>query len=570
LKRFVLPGYKLLVNKILRDFRDQFPILKQEVNGVPLIYLDNAATSQKPAAVILAESEYYQSDNANIHRAPHELGERATAAYEKVRESVREFINAESIDEIIFTKGTTDSVNLVANSLSQFFIKPDSEILLTELEHHSNIVPWQIVAKRVGASVLAAKVTSSGEIDLADFEQKLNAKTAVVSFAHVSNALGTVHPVEKLVSLVRKKVPGALIFIDGAQWISHAKTDVRALDADFYAFSAHKVYGPTGVGILYGKKELLLKMPPVNGGGDMIERVSFAGTTFAKPPYRFEAGTPNIAGVIGLGAALEFLKKTPWKELEDSESEISKTVVEELAKIKRVTIVGNPKRRMCAVSFTVDAMAPMDVAVKLNQYGVAVRAGHHCCMPLMEALGLPGTVRASWSGYTTREEILGFSAALKKIVMEEETRPQELGELTFGKSFASSAKQALAELREVFLSSAESRAELLLEFGAAHPRRLEILRKLAPEVQGCMSEVRMVTRSTADGKIQIASDSNTEIVRGLLTIVERVFSGQSKEEIKELGPESLFAALDLPGFVSMQRRTGLESVLREISKSINK
>ncbi len=555
------------MNKELQKFRNEFPILNQQVGNSQLVYLDNAATSQKPNAVIEAESEYYRHNNANIHRAPHELGERATAAYEEVREKVREFINANSIDEIIFTKGTTDAVNLVANSLSQFHITKDSQILLTEIEHHSNIVPWQIVAERVGAEVLAAKVTPKGEIDLKDFESKLNEKTKVVSFAHVSNALGTVHPVAELIGLTRKRAPNALVFIDGAQWISHAKTDVGALNCDFYAFSAHKVYGPTGVGILYGKKDLLMKMPPVNGGGDMIEKVSFSGTTYAKPPYRFEAGTPNIAGVIGLGAALDFFKTQSWEEIEEREAEICSRVVEQLSATEKVTIIGDPKKRMSAVSFIVEGMSAMDVAVRLNQYGVAVRAGHHCCMPLMEALGIPGTVRASWSGYTSKEEIDVLGKALKEVVTQIGTAGEEKTELEFTKPSAQSVSAALIEIRELLLSAGDSRSEILLELGALHPHRIGLLRKLTPQVQGCMSEVRMLTKTT-DDRLEIAADSNAEIVRGLLTIVEKVFSGQKKAEIKAFGPQNLFTELDLPGFVSMQRRTGLESVLRLIEAAV--
>jgi len=552
----------------LTEIREQFPILSQNVGGGALVYLDNAATSQKPNFVISAESEYYRHDNANIHRAPHELGERATAAYEGVREKVRTFINARTTGEIIFTKGTTDAVNLVSLSLSRFHYGQDDEILLTELEHHSNIVPWQLAAERVGAKVIAAKVTPEGEIDLEDFSKKLNERTKVVSFGHVSNALGTVHPVRELIVQVRERAKNAYVFIDGAQWVAHAKTDVLALDADFYAFSAHKLYGPTGVGVLYGKQSILERMPPVYGGGDMIDKVSFSGTTYAPPPHRFEAGTPNIAGVVALGAAIDFFKKYPWKELTEHEERISELASKELSQIEGVRIVGMPKRRMSAISFIVEGMAPMDVAVRLNRYGVAVRAGNHCCMPLMEALGIEGTVRASWSIYTSEEEIRRFTEALRSVVSQRTETASETTKILFSEQRAQSPQQALQELRELFISAGESRSELLLELGAAHLRQLAVLRQLTPQVQGCASEVRFITRKTPEGRLEIASDSNTEIVRGLLSIVERVFSGQKLDDLKAFQPEKLFTELDLPGFVSMQRRTGLESVLKLVAAAV--
>lgn len=550
------------------SIREKFPILNAKVHGKSLIYLDSAATSQKPEIVISTESLYYREYNSNVHRAPHDLSEIATAAYESVREKVRKFLNAEHKDEIIFTKGTTDSVNLVASSLKHIFIKRNSEILLTELEHHSNIVPWQMTASEVGATIVAAKVSSTGEIDLGDFESKLNKSTSVVSFATVSNALGTVHPIDKIVSLVRKKSPDALIFIDGAQSVAHTKTDVQSLGVDFFAFSSHKAYGPTGVGVLYGRKDLLLKMPPVSGGGDMIDKVSFSGTTYAPPPFRFEAGTPNIAGVIGFGAALDFIENIKWEVIESHEREISDSILNELSKIDKVKVIGSPEKRMSAVSFIVEGMAPLDVAVKLNDFGVAVRAGHHCCMPLMEALGLAGTVRASWGIYTTKEEIKAFAESLRKIASERVVLANDDGEIIFGKQQAASPKDALNAIKQALISAEDSKSEYLLELGRAHPRRLVQLRALTPEVQGCMSEVRIITKISDDNRLFIASDSNSEIVRGLLAIVEQVFSGQLVEDINKIKESSIQKELELSGLISIQRRTGLESVLSVISKSI--
>ena len=551
----------------LKSFREHFPILEQQIGSSKLVYLDSAATSQKPLSVINAESNFYKNNNANVHRAPHELSERSTEAYEQVREKVKNFLNAASSEEIIFTKGTTQSINLVAQSLSQFHINSDSEIVLTELEHHSNIVPWQIIAHKVGAKILPARVQTNGEIDLKDFEHKLSEKTSVVSFASVSNALGTAHPIEKMIMMVRKKSPRALILIDAAQSVSHMQTDVRALDVDFLVFSAHKLYGPTGVGVLYGKKEVLESMPPVEGGGDMIERVSFSGTTYARPPFRFEAGTPNIAGVVSFGAALDFIQSFPWNDIEAHELNILNRFVDQLSSIEKVKIIGKPQKRSSAVSFVIEGMSPLDVAVSLNRHGIAVRAGHHCCMPLMESLGLIGTVRVSWAGYTTEDEIERFGSALKEVIRAHETNLNQDEALFFAPQSASSIQQAMNEARAILNNAGEFRSEVLLELAGSHPRRLQVLRKIAPEIPGCMSEVRLVTKVEEHGKLFIASDSNSEIVRGLLSLVEKVFSGQHIEEIQKYDYRNLFLELDLPGFISVQRRSGLESVLRSIFAS---
>jgi len=559
---------------ISKRIRSEFPLLNQQISGKALIYLDNAATTQKPKSVIEAEAHFYQNDNANIHRAPHALGERATALYEEVRERVRQFVGAKDVSEIIFTSGTTQSVNLVANSFGEVGVASGDEILTTELEHHSNIVPWQMLAKRKGATVHAARVTPSGEIDLEDFERKLSSKTKIVTFAHVSNALGTIHPIEKLIALVRAKAKQSVIFVDGAQWIAHGPTDVASLDCDFYAFSAHKMFGPTGVGVLYGRKELLEKMPPFLGGGDMIERVSFGGTTFAAPPARFEAGTPNIAGVVALGAAIDFISSLDWQELEESERELARKLRETVGKIPGVKLVGESSNALAITSFTVVGQSPVDVAVRLNQHGIAVRAGHHCCMPLMESLNLPGTVRASASIYNTVEEIEKFGLALAEVAKATEQTPvpargSEL-KLQFGASSATTVREAIQNLRELFESvgDANEKQELLMELGASHPAQLGFLRECAPAVKGCLSEVRLVLSKNSEGRLFLASDSNAQIVRGLLSIVERAFSGQLASDILSFGPKTLFTELNLPGFVSVQRRSGLESVLNQIERSL--
>lgn len=557
--------------ELAQRVRSQFPVLDQQIGSSRLVYLDNAATTQKPRAVIDAKNDFYEHYNANIHRAPHTLAERATARYEEVRERVRHFIGARDTAEIIFTTGTTGSLNLIARSFGEIGVQAGDEILLTELEHHSNIVPWQMLAQRKGATVLAARVTQSGEIDHGHFRELLSSRTKIVSFAHVSNALGTIHPVEELVRTVREHAPQAVVVIDGAQWVAHGPTDVVALDCDFYVFSAHKLYGPTGVGVLYGRAELLERMPPFLGGGDMIDRVSFSsGTTFAKPPARFEAGTPNIAGVIGLGAAIEFLSSFDWSEIEQSEDALGRYLRERIAQVDKLKVIGSAQKGLAICSFTVSGQSPVDVAVRLNSYGIAVRAGHHCCMPLMESLGLTGTVRASCAIYNCKKDVDALVSALTEIVSKT-TEPKQSNQelkLQFGSSGGASVQEAVLQLKTLFDSVDDQlgRQELLMELGETHPNQLPILRNCAPAVKGCLSEVRLVLNRSSDNKLFIASDSNAQIVRGLLTIVERAFSGQSIEEIRSYGPKRIFADLNLPGFVSVQRRSGLESVLNEIVK----
>ncbi len=549
--------------------RGEFPALQQTVNGHPLVYLDNGATTQKPGTVIEVEAEFYRTDNANVHRSPHLLGQRATERYEHVREEVRQFIGAADRTEIVFTKGTTEGLNLIAYSYGSIALEAGDEILVSELEHHSNIVPWQLAAARTGASVKAIPVTPKGELDLSALPALLSPKTKIVSLAHVSNALGTIHPIREIIKRIRAAAPNAVVAIDGAQWVAHRPTNVQELDCDFYVFSGHKMFGPTGTGILYGKKALLNMMPPFLGGGDMIDKVSFAGTTYAEPPHRFEAGTPNIAGIIALGTAVEFIAGIDWTEMESHEREITSLVIGELKNIPGVTLIGEPEERMSAASFRLNGLAAMDVAVMLNQHGVAVRAGHHCCMPLMEKLGVDGTVRASWSAYNTVDDVHRFAAALREISAGKRIDPVNQAEgLTFAKPSAGTVSEAVSAIKTTFASvpDATSRQELLMELGAKHSNQLNVLRECAAPVQGCMSEVRLVTR-IEEGKLRIASDSNAMVVRGLLELVDRAFSGQRAEEIVQFNPHRLLEELALSEFVSFQRRSGLQSVLTQIERA---
>lgn len=393
--------------------RAQFPILHQQVRGKPLVYLDNAASGQKPEAVITAITDCYRGYYSNIHRGVHALSERSTTAFEEARESVRSFLNAASAREIVFLRGTTEAINLVAHSFLRPRLAAGDEILVTEMEHHSNIVPWQLVAAEKGARVVAAPITDVGELDLDAFERLLGPRTRLVAVAHVSNVLGTVNPVARIVALARAR--GIPVLVDGAQGAPHLGVDVQALGCDFYAFSAHKVYGPSGVGALWGKAEHLTAMPPYQGGGGMIRRVSFAGTTFADPPERFEAGTPDIAGVIGFGAALEWTRGIGLDAIAAHEEALTAYAMARLAEIPGLRLIGTAADKAGVVSFVLGHVHPHDIGTVLDREGVAVRVGHHCAQPLMDRYGVPATARASFAVYNTPAEIDALVAALWKV-----------------------------------------------------------------------------------------------------------------------------------------------------------
>ena len=392
--------------------RREFPILHQQVNGQPLVYLDNAATMQKPAAVIDAIADYYRRDNANVHRGAHALASRATDAMEQARERVAEFIGGVAREEILWTRGTTESINLVANSWGRANLRAGDEILLSTMEHHANIVPWQMVAAATGARIRVLPITEDGALDLAALPGLLNERTRLVAITQMSNVLGTVNPVAEIARQVH--AAGALVLIDGAQAINHFSVDVRALGADFYVFSGHKLFGPTGIGVLYGRRELLDAMPPWQGGGQMIERVSFEGTTYAQVPWKFEAGTPHIAGTIGLGAAVAWLQGLDRAAADAHEQTLLARLDAGLDAIPGVRRIGTAAGRAAIASFVVDGVHPTDVGVLLDQQGVAVRAGHHCTMPLMDHFGIPGTVRASLAPYNTLAEVDRLLVALDK------------------------------------------------------------------------------------------------------------------------------------------------------------
>jgi len=393
--------------------REQFPILQQTAHGKPLVYLDNAATTQKPVAVIDAVDNYYRTQNSNVHRGAHYLGDLATAALEDARLSVARFLNAER-EEVIWTKGTTESLNLVAYSFGGSQLKAGDEVLVSTLEHHANIVPWQQVCERTGATLKVIPLAADGSLNLSDIDNLLTGNTKILSIAHASNALGTLNPVEELIAKARNV--GAYVVLDGAQAVSHFSVDVKALDCDFYAFSGHKIFGPTGIGVLYGKKDLLNAMPPYQTGGEMIETVSFEKSTWNRLPYKFEAGTPHIAGAVGLGAALEWLMAQDREAIWEHEKALLAYATEKAKAFPGLRIIGDAEHKVGVLSFLIDNTHPSDVGTLLDQQGVAVRTGHHCTMPLMAALQIPGTVRASFAPYNTHADVDALFAGLEKII----------------------------------------------------------------------------------------------------------------------------------------------------------
>lgn len=404
----------LLSSFDVKRIREDFPVLHQEVNKKQLVYFDNAATTQKPKVVLDALQAYYRQDNANIHRGLHTLAERATAAFEETRNTVQKLLNAAHREEIIFTKGTTDSINLVASSFGRHFISKGDEIIISGMEHHSNIVPWQMLCEEKGAILKVIPVSDAGELDVEAFEKLLSPRTRLVAVVYVSNALGTINPVKKIIASARNT--GAYILLDGAQATSHLEIDVQDLDCDFFAFSAHKLYGPTGVGVLYGKKALLDAMPPYQGGGEMIKEVTFEKTTWNELPYKFEAGTPNIADVVAFNAAIQYLNQISKPAIAAHEHALLSYATQALLQIPGTRLVGQAAQKIAVLSFVVEGVHPQDLGVLLDNFGIAVRTGHHCTQPLMKRFGIPGTVRASFAMYNTLEEVDYFMTSLEKAI----------------------------------------------------------------------------------------------------------------------------------------------------------
>jgi cysteine desulfurase / selenocysteine lyase len=409
----VTPDFRGAVAFDVGRIRRDFPILAREVYGKKLVYLDNAATSQKPRAVIDAVARYYEQTNANVHRGVHFLSEQATAEHERARRAVKDFIHARDVTEIIFVRGATEAVNLVAQTYGRKHVAAGDEVLISAMEHHSNIVPWQLLCEEKGAKLRIIPMNDAGELQLNDYEKLLSPRTKIVALAHVSNALGTVNPLSRMIELAhRKNIP---VLVDGAQAVPHMKVDVQALDSDFYAFSSHKMFGPMGMGVLHGKAALLESMPPYQGGGDMISSVTFEKTTYNKLPFKFEAGTPNVAGAVGLGAAIEYLNAIGMDNVAQYEHELLAYATERISAIAGVRPIGTAKERAGVLSFVVEGIHPHDVGTILDQEGIAIRTGHHCAQPVMHRFGVPATARASFAFYNTKEEVDALAQGILKV-----------------------------------------------------------------------------------------------------------------------------------------------------------
>jgi cysteine desulfurase/selenocysteine lyase len=559
----------------VQRIRADFPILKRTVHGKPLIYFDNAATTQKPQVVLDALANYYETQNANVHRGAHRLSELATEAYEGARVKVQKFLGAHCLREIIFTRGTTDAINLVANSFGRSHVKPGDEILITWMEHHSNIVPWQMLCEERKAHLRVVPITDSGELRLDQFEKMISPRTKLISLVHVSNALGTINPIRKVIELAHRR--GVPVLVDGAQSVSHVRVDVQALDCDFFVFSGHKIYGPTGIGVLYGKAKHLELMPPYQGGGDMIRTVRFEKTTYNELPYKFEAGTPNMAGAIGLGAALDYVDKIGLEAISAHEHELLVSATRYLADMPGVRIIGTAADKAGALSFVVDdpPMSALDVGSRLDLEGIAVRTGHHCCMPLMERFGIPGTARASFAVYNTQEEVEIFAHALKSTLTEAGNRVKTVPlashqDPIFPGAAAASPKQASEELVELFdfLDDWGDRYRQIIEMGEKLPFMPESMKTPEHRVHGCQSTVYLWPRVKpgTNNVIEFLADSDADIVRGLVALLQKVYSGQAADQIVAFDVQEFMHRLGLDQNLSMGRRNGLGEMIQRIRK----
>lgn len=562
----------------LRRIRDEFPILRQKVHGKPLVYLDNAATTQKPLAVLDALRRYYEAENANVHRGVHLLSERATEAYEAARVKVQKFVNANCLRELIFTKGCTEAINLVAQTYGRAHVKAGDEVVVTWLEHHSNIVPWQMLCQEKGARLRVVPITDAGELRIDELAHLLGPRTRLLALAHVSNSLGTINPVKEVIALAHSQ--GVPVLVDGAQAVPHLRVDVQDLDCDFYAFSGHKVYGPTGIGALYGKARHLETMPPYQGGGDMIRTVTFEKTTWNELPYKFEAGTPNIAGAIGLGAAVDYVEEVGRSAIAGHEQYLLEYATDRLSAVSGVRLVGTAPHKAAVLSFVVDnpPLSALDVGTQLDLEGIAVRTGHHCCQPVMDRFGIPGTARASLAVYNTVEEIDLFATALEKIVVRAGGRsrvPVRMvsaagvkAEPVYPAATADSPQAAAEELVEAFgfFEEKEERYQYIVDLGNKLLPMPEEFKTEDNRVHGCQSVVHLHARQRpgTDDVFEFLADSDAAIVRGLIAILQRVFSGQSARAVLAFDTHTFFNKIGLDTGLILNRRLGLDAMVKRI------
>ncbi|TWX56191.1 SufS family cysteine desulfurase [Colwellia hornerae] len=541
-------------------FRQHFPLLSNRVNNLPLVYFDNGATTQKPNIVIDTESEVYQQYNANVHRASHALSAKATLAFEQARAKVQRFIQAEYLEEIIWTSGTTGGINLIAQSWGQKNLKTGDEILLSHAEHHANIVPWQMIAEKTGAIIKVLPLDASGLIDENGLAGYFNEKTKVVSFSHISNVIGKVNPVKKIITLAKKYK--AITVIDGAQACAHLPLNMQTLDCDFYVFSAHKMFGPTGVGVLYGRRDLLTAMPPYQGGGEMIKKVSFLGTSFNQLPFKFEAGTPNYAGVIAFSASIEFINSFSLAELAKYENLLTTYCYEKLKNIKAVKFVVEEKPDIGVLSFTVSDSHNYDIASGLDAYGIAIRSGHHCAMPLMDYLQLSGCIRVSLAAYNTYAEVDFFIDKLTLLidgnvdeVIVEPPRREE----------SANSTNELAMIEQFsLLKGWDSRHREIMILGKSLARMDKDLRNNTSLIAGCESHAWLLGTKNAQGKFYFSCDSDAKVIRGLLVIILAAFQQQSAAQILAFDDQSYFSKLGLSQHLSPSRSNGVKAIVDKI------
>lgn len=551
-------------------FRRDFPILDQTVHGKRLVYLDNAASSQKPRRVIETLKHYYEHDHANVHRGVHALSERATELYEEARVAVQKFLGAPCLREVIFTRGATEAINLVAQTFGRMNVHAGDEVIVTGMEHHSNIVPWQVLCWEKRANLRVVPVSEAGELQMDELERMINPSTKIIAVTHVSNALGTINPVKQIVELAHRH--GVIVLVDGAQAVPHMAVDVNALDCDFYVFSGHKVYGPTGIGALYGKPQHLELMPPYQTGGDMISYVSFQKTTWNELPYKFEAGTPNIAGAIGLAAAIEYVETIGRDGIADHERRLLHAVTERVSAIAGVRIVGTAREKAGVLSFVVENMSALDVGTRLDLEGIAVRTGHHCCQPLMERLGIPGTARASFALYNTLDEVEAFGDTLEKIVAS--ARPRAILssklEAIYPQASAASPSEAAEEIADFFetVDDWAEKYQYLIDIGSSLPAMPTALKQECNRVHGCQSTVFLHARKkpgTAD-IIEFLADSDADIVRGELALLQRLYSGQRAGEILAFDMPAFMHRIGLDKNLTQGRRNGLAEMVSRVMR----
>jgi len=556
------------------DFRQQFPILASEVNGQSLLYFDNAATTQKPTCVIDSHIDYYQQNNANVHRASHALSTKATAVYEDARQQVKKFINAETEKEVIWTKGSTESINLVAQSWGRTTLKPGDEIVLSYSEHHANIVPWQIVAEQTGAIIKVLALTTTGQIDLDKLEDIIGKRTRIVCFSHISNVIGKINPVEKIIAVAKKYQ--ALTLVDGAQAVAHIKLDVKAINCDFYVFSAHKMYGPTGVGVLYGKRNLLEQMPPYQAGGEMIKSVSFAQTSFNDLPHKFEAGTPNIAGIVAFGAAIAFLERQDHAGLLSYEAQLTQYCFAQLSSVQGLAFIVDEAPDIPLFSFRLTGQHNHDVASALDSVGIAVRSGHHCAMPLMQYLNVSGCIRLSLSAYNSIEEIDITVQALKKItqstneVNEKDIilKAHETRRFNAADSCHLNVNDILAQFAKA--KSWDSKHREIMLLGKKQERLATEEKNQQSLISGCESHAWLVCSKEAAGVFRFKGDSDAKVIRGLLAIILAAVDNKTATQISAFDMENYFTELGLLQHLSPSRGNGVRAIVQKIYQSIGK